>query len=109
MDQVISIGRNEAMNRSFFYGAAAAAGVVMLIPGVAVALGRAGQPLARATARTGAVAVREFRKAAAEVYEHMEDLAAEFEAEVARPPEDAEPAAERDIHVAEAEAASGDD
>lgn len=71
------------MNKSFFLGAAVAVGAVMLVPGVAAALGRAGRPLARAGLRTGAVAFEEFRKAGAEAYEHMEDIFAEIREEMA--------------------------
>lgn len=70
------------MNKSFFLGAAVAVGAVMLIPGVAAALGRAGRPIARAGLRTGTVAFDEFRKAGAEAYEHMEDMMAEIREEM---------------------------
>lgn len=70
------------MKKEFVFGAAVAAGTLLLIPGVALALSRAGRPLLRAAVRSGAVAYKEFQKAGAEVYEHMEDLAAEFRAEV---------------------------
>lgn len=70
------------MNKSFFLGAAVAVGAVMLVPGVAAALGRAGRPLARAGLRTGAVAFDEFRKAGAEAYEHVEDIMAELREEM---------------------------
>lgn len=70
------------MNRGFLLGATVAAGALLLVPGVAVALGRAGRPIVRAAARTGTVAYREFQKAGAEVYEHMEDIAAEVEEEL---------------------------
>ena len=79
------------MNRGFLMGAALAAGAVLLVPGVAVALGRAGRPVLRAAMKTGAVAYTEFRRAGAEVYEHMEDIAAELRAEMA----EAEAAAEK--------------
>ena len=69
------------MNRGFLIGAVVATGAVMLIPGVAQALGRAGRPLARAGLKSGAYAYKEFQKAGAEVYEHIEDLAAEVRAE----------------------------
>lgn len=85
------------MNKSFFLGAAVAVGAVMLVPGVAVALGRAGRPLVRAGMRTGAVAYDEFRKAGAEAYEHMEDIIAEVreEMEAERETAEAEDAATR--------------
>lgn len=70
------------MNRGFLLGASLATGALLLVPGVAVALGRAGRPILRAAARTGTVAYREFQKAGAEVYEHMEDIAAEVEEEL---------------------------
>jgi hypothetical protein len=72
------------MNKAFFLGATVAVGAVMLVPGVALALGRAGRPVAKAAARTGAVAYKEFREAGAEAFEHMEDFAAEFRAEFDR-------------------------
>lgn len=71
------------MDRKYVIGAAVAVGALMLVPGLAAALARAGQPLKRAAVRSGAVAWDEFRRAGAEVYEHVEDLAAEFRAEVA--------------------------
>jgi hypothetical protein len=84
------------MNKSFLLGAAAAAGAVLLIPGVAQAVGRAGRPLARAAMRSGAVAYDEFRRAGAEAYEHMEDIAAEIREEMeAERRSAAEAAAER--------------
>lgn len=70
------------MNKGFLLGAVVAAGAVMLIPGVAQAVGRAGRPLARAALRTGSVAYDEFRKAGAEAWEHMEDMAAEIREEM---------------------------
>ena len=70
------------MNKSFLLGAVAVVGAVMLIPGVASGLARAGRPLARAAAKTGAVAMDEFRKAGAEAYEAFEDLAAEIREEM---------------------------
>lgn len=79
------------MNRGFLFGAAVAAGTLVLIPGVALAMSRAGRPLVRAAVKSGAVAYKEFQKAGAEVYEQMEDLAAEFRAEM-----DSEEAAEAD-------------
>lgn len=83
------------MNKNFFLGAAVAVGAVMLIPGVAAALGRAGRPLLRAGMRTGAVAYDEFRKAGAEAYEHIEDIVAEIREEME---------VERDLAEAAAEA-----
>lgn len=82
------------MNRSFLFGAAAAAGALMLVPGVAGALGRAGRPILRAGMRTGATAYDEFRKAGAEAYEHMEDIVAEVREEMAAEGDDAEQAPE---------------
>jgi hypothetical protein len=54
----------------------------MLVPGVAPALARAGKPMARAAMRTGAVAYDEFRAAAAETYEQVEDIVAEVREEM---------------------------
>lgn len=82
------------MNKNFFLGAAVAVGTVMLIPGVAAALGRAGRPLLRAGMRTGAVAYDEFRKAGAEAYEHIEDIVAEIREEMEAEREIAEGRAE---------------
>lgn len=66
------------MNKTFVMGALATAGAVLLIPGVAQAIGRAGQPVARAAMRTGSTAYAEFSKAGAEAYEHFEEIAAEL-------------------------------
>jgi len=70
------------MYRGFLLGATVSVGAVMLVPGVATALGRAGRPLARAAMRTGAVAYDEFRAAAAETYEQVEDIVAEVREEM---------------------------
>ncbi|MEZ5714016.1 MAG: DUF5132 domain-containing protein [Paracoccaceae bacterium] len=79
------------MNKSFFLGAAVAAGAIVLIPGVAVALSRAGRPLMRAAVRSGTTAYDEFRKAGAEAYEHMEDIVAEMREEMQAARGDADP------------------
>lgn len=50
---------------------------------MATAVGRAGRPLACAALRTAATAFEQFVKAAAETYEHMEDIAAEVRADLA--------------------------
>lgn len=71
------------MDKKYIIGAAVAVGALVLVPGLAAALARAGRPLTRAALKTGAVAWHEFRQAGAEAYEHMEDLAAEFQAEIA--------------------------
>jgi len=70
------------MNKSVFLGAALAAGALMMVPGVAVAFGRAAKPLVRAGLRTGNVAYDEFRKAGAEAFEHVEDILAEVREEM---------------------------
>lgn len=72
------------MDRKFLLGAGVVVGAMILVPGLANAVTRASRPIARAAVKTGAVAWTEFRKAGAETFEHMEDLAAEFRAEVAR-------------------------
>jgi hypothetical protein len=71
------------MDKRFLFGVAVAAGALVLVPGLAAALARAAEPLKRAAIRSGAAAWDEFRKAGAETYEHFEDIAAEFRAEVA--------------------------
>lgn len=70
------------MRKEFLLGAALATGAVLLVPGLALAMSRAGRPVLRAAMKTGAVAYAEFRRAGAEVYEHMEDIAAEMRAEM---------------------------
>jgi hypothetical protein len=70
------------VGKGIVLGAVVAAGGLLLLPGVAAAVGRAGRPVARAALKTGATAFVEFRKAGAEVYEHLEDLAAEIQAEM---------------------------
>jgi hypothetical protein len=81
--QQIRLGKGPDMDKKYAIGAAVAVGMLVLVPGLAAALTRAGQPLKRAALRSGAVAWDEFRRAGAEAFEHMEDLAAEFRAEVA--------------------------
>lgn len=72
------------MNKTFLLAAGVVVGAMLLVPGLAASVARAGRPLTRAAVKTGAVAWTEFRKAGAEAFEHMEDLAAEFRAEAAR-------------------------
>lgn len=79
------------MDRKFLFGAALAVGAGLLVPGVAAAVGRAARPVARAALKTGTVAFTEFRKAGAEVYEHLEDLAAELRAEMQAAEPDKDP------------------
>jgi hypothetical protein len=71
------------MDKKIVLGIVVGAGALTLVPGLAAALARAGEPLRRAALRSGAVAWDEFRKAGAEVFEHVEDMAAEFRANVA--------------------------
>jgi len=77
--------------RLFFLGAAAAATGLLLVPGVAAAVSRAGRPVMRAAMKTGATAYEEFRKAGAEAYEHFEDMAAEVRAEMHAAEDDVPP------------------
>lgn len=91
------------MYRGFLLGATVALGAVMLVPGVAQALARAGKPMARAAMRTGAVAYDEFRTAAAETYEQVEDIVAEVREEMQE-----KRRAEMDEAAAEAADAGGD-
>ena len=88
-----SIAKGLCMDKKYLIGAAVAAGALVLVPGLAAALARAGEPLKKAAVRSGAVAWDEFRKAGAEAYEHMEDIAAEVRSEVATRQAE-EPAAE---------------
>ncbi len=89
------------VSRGVLIGAAVAVGGLMLVPGVAQAVGRAGRPLMRAAVRTGATAYDEFRKAGAEAYEHMEDIVAEMKAEA----QAAREAAEEEVAAAAESAA----
>jgi len=91
--------------RVFLLGAGVAIGGLMMIPGVAGAVGRAGRPILRRGIRTGAAAYSEAMHAAAELYEHVEDVAAEVRAEMAEAAEDAAETAEA---AAGAEDAPGD-
>jgi hypothetical protein len=90
-----------AMDKKYLIGATLAIGALTLVPGLSASLSRAARPLSRAAVRTGAVAWDEFRKAGAEAFEHIEDLAAEFRAEVAAR-QAAEAAAETTADVAAA-------
>lgn len=87
------------MYRGFLLGATVALGAVILLPGVAPALARAGRPIARAAMRTGAVAYDEFRAAAAEAYEQVEDIVAEVREEMQE---------KRQTEMAQAAAAAAD-
>ena len=95
------------MKKEFLLGAALATGAVLLVPGLAVALSRAGRPVMRAAMKTGAVAYAEFRRAGAEVYEHMEDIAAEMRAEMAEAEAAAEAADAAETAVAPMEEGRG--
>ncbi|MCR9152259.1 MAG: DUF5132 domain-containing protein [Rhodobacteraceae bacterium] len=95
------------MKKEFLLGAALATGAVLLVPGLAVALSRAGRPVMRAAMKTGAVAYTEFRRAGAEVYEHMEDIAAEMRAEMAEAEAAAEAADAAETAVAPMEEGRG--
>ncbi|MBC7284945.1 hypothetical protein [Hoeflea sp.] len=96
----VSQHEKKQMDRKFLFGASLAVGAVLLVPGVAAAVGRAARTIARAAFKTGTVAYTEFRRAGAEVYEHMEDLAAELQAGMQRANAGDEP-------TAEAESANG--
>ena len=78
------------VGRGVLVGVLVAAGGLMLVPGVAAAVARAGRPAIRAAIRGGATAVIEARRAGAEAYEHLEDLGAEVRAEMAGAVEDRE-------------------
>jgi ribosomal protein L18E len=84
------------IDRKVAIGAALAVGAVLLLPGVATAAARAGRPLGKAALKTGATAYEEFKRAGAEVIEHLEDLVAEVKAEM-----QAKPAGEHDKGLAE--------
>ncbi|MGP6088913.1 DUF5132 domain-containing protein [Antarctobacter jejuensis] len=88
------------MSKNFMLGALVATGAVLLIPGVAQAVGRAGRPLMRAAMRTGTTAYEEFSKAGAEAYEHFEDIAAELREEMQAERQAAAKAAAEDDHAA---------
>jgi len=81
--------------RGFLMGAAVAAGALMLVPGVASAVARAGRPAMRRAARAGAAAYGQARTSAAELYETAEDVAAEVRAEMHAASEGDEPEASR--------------
>lgn len=74
------------MGRGVALGALIAAGVLMLVPGVAAATARAARPLARTALRGGAEGAERLRRALADVYEHVEDLAAEVRADMENRP-----------------------
>ena len=71
------------LGRGILLGTIAATGALLLVPGVAVAVARAGKPVARAATKTGATAIGESRRAGAEVYENLEDIAAEIRSDMA--------------------------
>lgn len=70
------------LGRGLLIGAFGAVGALMLVPGVASATARAARPLMRSAMKHGAKAAVEIRAAAAEAFEHFEDLAAEVRAEL---------------------------
>jgi hypothetical protein len=61
------------LGRGVLLGAVLAVGALLLVPGVAAAVGRAGRPIVRTAIKSGS--------AGAEVYEHVEDIVAEVRAE----------------------------
>ncbi len=69
------------VGRGVLVGAVLAAGALLLVPGVAAAVGRAGRPIVRTAIKGGSAAYAEARRAGAEVYEHVEDVVAELRAE----------------------------
>lgn len=69
------------MGRGVALGALIAAGVLMLVPGVAAATARAARPLLRTAIRGGSEGAERLQRAMAEVYEHVEDIAAEARAD----------------------------
>jgi hypothetical protein len=78
------------IGRGVVVGAVLATGALMLVPGVAAAVARAGRPVLRTAMKRGASAYEEARTAAAEVYETVEDVAAEVRAEMSTPEGEAE-------------------
>ena len=82
------------LGRGVLLGAALAAGALMLVPGVAAAVGRAGRPIVRTAIKSGSAAYAEARRAGAEVYEHVEDIVAEVRAEKDEATGDGETAAD---------------
>ena len=74
------------------FGAAVATGALLLIPGVAPTVVRATRPFMKSAMKHGLKALDEFRQAAAETVETLEDVLAEVKAEHA--PAEAEAAAE---------------
>lgn len=68
--------------KSFVVGAVAATGAILLIPGVAAAVARAGRPFLRTAFKSGSSAFDEFKQAGAEAYEHFEDVFQEVRAEM---------------------------
>ncbi len=93
------------MGRGLLIGAFVAAGALMLVPGVAAATARAARPVMRSAMKNGAKAAVEIRAAAAELYEHFEDLAAEVRAELEPEASDVEAEDEREGDVGDDEAA----
>lgn len=69
------------LGRGVLLGAVLAVGALLLVPGVAAAVGRAGRPIVRTAIKSGSAAYEEARRAGAEVYEHVEDIVAEVRAE----------------------------
>ncbi len=68
--------------RGFFLGAAVAAGALLLVPGVANAVGRVARPVLRKGMKAGAEAYDEARRTAARAYEDAEDIWAEVQADM---------------------------
>lgn len=68
---------------SVLIGIAIGAGALLLVPGVAAAVARAGRPLLRSAVRQGAGAAEAAGRAFGDLYEHVEDVVAEVRADMA--------------------------
>lgn len=80
------------VDRKIIFGAALAAGALLVVPGVAATLFRTARPLVKGAIRTGMAAYAEAQRAGAEVYEDFEDLAAEVKDELHAEAEAVQPA-----------------
>lgn len=68
---------------SVLIGIAIGAGALLLVPGVAAAVARAGRPLLRTAVRQGAGVAEAAGRAFGDLYEHVEDVVAEVRADMA--------------------------
>lgn len=68
--------------KTFILGAVVATGAILLVPGVAAAVARAGRPFLRSAMKNGSTIFDDLKMAGADAFEHFEDMFADIRAEM---------------------------